>query len=120
MIKLYMCKYTVKNAPLVIEKYVFSALERMFTKELTYERMLEEERIARIGSNDPESHLGIPCSHVSANILRSYREEDTVLGVGKGGAGGAYVGGGGGSPINHSILSIFYYIFVNFLYTFQP
>jgi hypothetical protein len=40
----------------------------MFTKELTYEGILEEERIARIGSNDPESHMGIPYSHVSANI----------------------------------------------------
>jgi hypothetical protein len=30
--------------------------------------MLEEERIARIGSNDPESHLGIPCSHVCNTV----------------------------------------------------
>jgi hypothetical protein len=53
----------------------FCALERTFTKELTYEGMLEEERIARIGSNDPESHLGIPYSHVSANILRRFLRE---------------------------------------------
>ncbi len=51
MIKLYMCKYNVKNAPHVIENYVFRALERTFTKELTYVGMLEEERIARIGSS---------------------------------------------------------------------
>ncbi len=65
-----MCKYTVKNAPLVIEKYVFSALESTFIKVLTYVGMLEEERIARIGSNDPESHLGIPYSHVSYAFLK--------------------------------------------------
>ena len=29
--------------------------------------MLDKEKIARIGSNDPESHLRIPYSHVSAN-----------------------------------------------------
>jgi hypothetical protein len=75
MIKLYMCKYTFKRMRHLLSKNMFfSALERTFTKELTYVGMLEEERIARIGSNDPESYLGIPCSHVSANILRSYRD----------------------------------------------
>jgi hypothetical protein len=88
MIKLYTCKYTVKMRHLLSKNMFFGALERTFTKELTYVGMLEEERIARIGSNDPESHLEIPCSHVSANILRSYREEYTVLGVGEGGGGG--------------------------------
>jgi hypothetical protein len=52
--------------------------------------MQEEERIARIGSNDPESHLGIPYSHASAKITIKYRV-DTVLGVGgRGGVGGGY------------------------------
>ncbi len=30
--------------------------------------MQDKERIARIGSVDPGSHLGIPISHVSANM----------------------------------------------------
>jgi hypothetical protein len=49
-----------------------SALERTFTKKLTYEGMQVEERIARIGSDDPGSHLGIPFSHVSARITIKY------------------------------------------------
>ncbi len=57
---------------LLSKNMFFSALERTFTKELTYEGMLEEERIARIGSNDPESHLGIPCSHVSCSGQPSF------------------------------------------------
>jgi hypothetical protein len=32
--------------------------------------MQDKERIARIGSVDPGSHLGIPFSHVSANNFR--------------------------------------------------
>ncbi len=65
MIKLYMLRYIVKMRHLLLNYMFFSALERTFTKKLTYEGMQEEERIARIGSNDPESHLGIPYSHVS-------------------------------------------------------
>ncbi len=57
---------------LLSKNLFFSALERTFTKELTFEGMLEEERIARIGSNDPESHLGIPCSHVSCSGQPSF------------------------------------------------
>jgi hypothetical protein len=45
--------------------------------------MQVEERIARIESNDPGSHLGIPFSHVSARITIKYRV-DTLLGVGGG------------------------------------
>ena len=56
---------------------------------LTYMGMQDKERIARIGSIDPGSHLGIPFSHVSAqnfriscgNMIREY---------------GAWGGGGGG------------------------
>jgi hypothetical protein len=48
-----MRRYTVKIRYLLSKNMFFSALERTFTKELTYEGMLEEERIARIGSNDP-------------------------------------------------------------------
>ncbi len=33
---------------------------------LAYMGMQDKERIARIGSVDPGSHLGIPFSHVSA------------------------------------------------------
>jgi hypothetical protein len=55
---------------LLLNNMFFSALERTFTKKLTYEGMQVEERIARIGSNDPESHLGIPYSHVSARITK--------------------------------------------------
>ncbi len=48
-----------------------SALERTVIKKvLTYMGMQEKERIARIGSFDPGSHLGIPFSHVSANNFR--------------------------------------------------
>ena len=52
-----------------IESLYFSALERTFlkgNKMLTYMGMQDKERIARIGSYDPESHLGIPYSHVPA------------------------------------------------------
>ncbi len=71
-----MRRYTVKMRHLLSKNmFFFCALERTFTKELTYEGMLEEERIARIGSNDPESHLGIPCSHVSANIKGTLTNE---------------------------------------------
>jgi hypothetical protein len=41
--------------------------------------MQVEERIARIGSNDPESHLGIPYSHVSARITIKYRVDSYPL-----------------------------------------
>jgi hypothetical protein len=68
-----MRRYTVKMRHLLSKNMFFSALERTFTKEMTYEGLLEEKRIARIGSNDPESHLGIPCSHVSANITIKIR-----------------------------------------------
>ncbi len=63
-----MLRYIVKMRHLLLNNMFFSALERTFTKKLAYEGMQEEERIARIGSNDPESHLGIPYSHVSAKI----------------------------------------------------
>jgi hypothetical protein len=52
-----------------IDSLYFSALERTFlkgNKMLTYMGMQDKERIARIGSIDPGSHLGIPFSHVSA------------------------------------------------------
>jgi hypothetical protein len=39
-------------------------------KVLTYMGMQDKERIARIGSVDPGSHLGIPFSHVSANNFK--------------------------------------------------
>jgi hypothetical protein len=45
-----------------------SALERTFTKKLTYEGMQVEERIARIGSDDPGLHLGITLSHDRSGI----------------------------------------------------
>ncbi len=51
----------------LLNNMFFSALERTFTKKLTFEGMQVEKRIARIGSNDLESHLGIPYSHVSAS-----------------------------------------------------
>ncbi len=67
--KLYMLIYVVKNAPLVVEMICYvSALERTFAKKMTYGEMQVEERIARIGSGDPGSHLGIPISHISARI----------------------------------------------------
>jgi hypothetical protein len=68
---------------------------------MTYEGMQVEERIARIGSDDPGSHLGIPISHISARITIKYRV-DTVLG-----AGGR--GGGLGSIINYIIYYIIEY-----------
>jgi hypothetical protein len=42
---------------------------------LTYMGMQDKERIARIGSVDPGSHLGIPFSHVSANNFRISRSQ---------------------------------------------
>jgi hypothetical protein len=39
---------------------LLNALERTFAKKMTYGGMQVEERIARIGSGDPGSHLGIP------------------------------------------------------------
>jgi hypothetical protein len=59
----------------------FGALERTFTKKLHYGGMQVEERIARIGSNDPGSHLEIPFSHVSAidvlcfEFMQFYKEK---------------------------------------------
>jgi len=71
--KLYMLIYVVKNAPLVVGMICYlSALERTFARKLTYEGMQVEERIARIGSDDPGSHLGIPISHISARITIKY------------------------------------------------
>jgi hypothetical protein len=67
MIELYMYKRTVKKCATWQWKISLSALEHVPKKVLTYVGMLDKERIARIGSNDPESHLGIPYSHVSAN-----------------------------------------------------
>ncbi len=66
MVKLYMYKRTEKNALLDIEKLRLSALERTVIKnaDLGGKCRLDKERIARIGSYDPESHLGIPYSHV--------------------------------------------------------
>ncbi len=59
--KLYILIYVVKNAPLIVGMICYiSALERTFAKKLTYGEMQVEERIARIGSGDPGSHLGIP------------------------------------------------------------
>ena len=52
-----------------IESSYFSALERTFlkgNKMLTYIGLQDKERIDRIGSLDPGSHLVIPFSHVSA------------------------------------------------------
>jgi hypothetical protein len=73
MIKLYMYKRTEKNAPLDIEKLRLSALERTFIKiaDLCGKCRLDKERIARKGSYDPESHLWIPYSHVSANKFKT-------------------------------------------------
>ncbi len=52
--------------------------------------MQDKERIARIGSIDPGSHLGIPFSHVSAKKFLNKWKYDTRIrcGVGVGGAEG--------------------------------
>jgi hypothetical protein len=52
--------------------------------------MQDKERIARIGSIDPGSHLGIPFSHVSAkNFLNKWKYDTRIrCGVGVGGRGG--------------------------------
>ncbi len=65
---------------------------------LTYIGMQDKERIARIGSIDPGSHLGIPFSHVSANNFRISCDK-RVREYGAWGGGGGGGGGGVGTQL---------------------